>query len=52
MGRLFTYNSDEKAQFFIGIIAALANGCTFPVFSLFLAEMITVLVESNPSFAD
>ncbi|CAD8176907.1 unnamed protein product [Paramecium pentaurelia] len=52
MGRLFTYNSDEKPQFFIGIIAALANGCTFPVFSLFLAEMITVLVESNPSFAD
>ncbi|CAD8124583.1 unnamed protein product [Paramecium sonneborni] len=52
MGRLFTYNSDEKPQFFIGIIAALTNGCTFPVFSLFLAEMITVLVESNPSFAD
>ncbi|CAD8206584.1 unnamed protein product [Paramecium octaurelia] len=52
IGRLFTYNSEEKIQFVIGILAALANGCIFPIFSLFLGDMITVLVESNPSFAD
>jgi ATP-binding cassette subfamily B (MDR/TAP) protein 1 len=33
-------------------MAALTNGCTFPIFSLFLAEMITVLIESNPLYAD
>lgn len=52
MGRLLVYNKDEKVQFIIGIIAALANGCAFPVFSLFLSEMIVVLVQSNPTFAD
>ncbi|CAK59743.1 unnamed protein product (macronuclear) [Paramecium tetraurelia] len=29
-----------------------ANECIFPIFSLLLGDMITVLVESNPSFAD
>ncbi|CAD8092756.1 unnamed protein product [Paramecium primaurelia] len=48
MGRLFTYNQSERLQFIIGILAALANGCTFPLFSLFLSDIITVLAQSNP----
>ena len=44
MGRLFEYNKDERGYFIIGMIAALCNGCVFPIFSLFLARIIAVLV--------
>ncbi|CAD8210772.1 unnamed protein product [Paramecium pentaurelia] len=48
--RLFQYIRNEKLQLFVGIIAALLNGSTFPIFSLFLAELITILIQSNPQF--
>lgn len=44
MGRLFKYSKNEIIQLIVGILAAIANGCTFPVFSLFLSEMIVVLI--------
>lgn len=48
MGRLFNYNKKERIPFLIGIVVSLANGCTFPLFSLFLSDIITVLALSNP----
>lgn len=48
--RLFGYNKDEIIFFYLGILVAMGNGCTFPIFSLFLAEMISVLSQSNPTF--
>mgnify|MGYP001807954236 CR=1 FL=1 len=48
MGRLFSYNKSERIQFLLGVLAAMANGCTFPIFSIFLSDMITVLALSNP----
>ncbi|CAD8161006.1 unnamed protein product [Paramecium pentaurelia] len=48
MGRLFSYNKSERFQFLLGVLAAMANGCTFPIFSIFLSDMITVLALSNP----
>jgi len=52
MGRLFAYNSNERPQFIVGLIAALANGCAFPIFSFFLSRMITILVKMNPKYVD
>lgn len=34
------------------MIAALANGCAFPIFSFFLSRMITILIKMNPKFVD
>ncbi|KAM3147561.1 hypothetical protein pb186bvf_000368 [Paramecium bursaria] len=51
MGRLFEYNKDERCYFVIGMIAALCNGCVFPIFSLFLARIIAVLVQLGSSTA-
>lgn len=48
MGRLFNYNKSERIPFILGVLAAMANGCTFPIFSIFLSDMITVLALSNP----
>ena len=48
MGRLFSYNKEERLVFFIGLLAAAANGCAFPIFSLFLSRMIDVLSSSDP----
>lgn len=41
--RLFQYNRPDMCLMFAGMVAALLNGCIFPVFSLFLAKMIEVL---------
>lgn len=50
MARLFAYNKQERPLFVFGLIVALANGTIFPIFSLFLADMIAVLLKINPSF--
>lgn len=52
MFRLFKYNKEERVYFVSGLLAAVLNGSIFPLFSLFLSEMITVLLESNPKFFD
>lgn len=43
LSRLFVYNQDERSIFYLGLLASAANGCAFPIFSLFLSEMIEVL---------
>ena len=52
MFRLFKYNREERGYFISGLLAAILNGSIFPLFSLFLSEMITVLLQSNPKFFD
>jgi len=49
--RLLAYNSDNKCIFALGIAASIANGLIFPVFSIFLSKMLSVLVNFyvNPS---
>ena len=48
--RLFSYSSDRKGLFAIGIVACICNGLIFPVFSIFLAKMLAILLnfEDNP----
>ena len=48
--RLFSYSSDRKGLFAIGIISCILNGLVFPVFSIFLAKMLAILLkfEDNP----
>lgn len=48
MPRLFSYDKDKRCQLILGLLSAAINGCIFPCFSLFLSNMITLLVESNP----
>ena len=43
--RIFSYSSDRCGLFIVGIIFALANGTIFPIFSLFLARMLNVLLD-------
>lgn len=43
MGRLFDYNKSERIPFILGILAAIGNGCCFPVFSIFLSDILAVL---------
>lgn len=49
MVRLFSYNSKERPYLIIGLVSALINGCMFPLFSLFLSDLITILIRSNPA---
>ena len=44
-GRLFAYSEDKMGLFIIGIIFALANGTIFPLFSLFFAKLLNVLIK-------
>ena len=52
-GRLFAYCSHRCCLFIVGIIAAILNGFTFPIFSIFIAKMIGVLLnfDSDPGKA-
>lgn len=52
-GRLFAYCSDKKLLFGIGIMVAMMNGVIFPIFSIFLAKMLAILInfEDNPAQA-
>jgi ATP-binding cassette subfamily B (MDR/TAP) protein 1 len=50
--RLFQYNKPDVCIMLIGMLAALINGCIFPVFSLFLARMIEVLTYLQLKFGD
>ena len=44
-GRLFSYASEDKCLFFVGILLAIANGGVFPAFSIFLSKMLAVLIN-------
>lgn len=48
--RLFSYGSGDKLVFTIGSIVAIINGFIFPVFSIFLAKMLGILInfQTNP----
>lgn len=48
MPRLFSYGKEERIYLLLGLLSAALNGCVFPCFSLFLSDMITLLVKSNP----
>lgn len=49
-GRLFSYCSHQKLLFAIGILVAMMNGIIFPIFSIFLAKMLAILINftDNP----
>jgi len=49
MIRLFSYNLKERPYLIIGLVSALINGCMFPLFSLFLSDLIAILIRSNPA---
>jgi ATP-binding cassette subfamily B (MDR/TAP) protein 1 len=51
--RLFAYSSHRKGLFAIGICVCICNGVVFPVFSIFLAKMLGILLDfdKNPSQA-
>ena len=42
--RLFAYSVDKLGLFIAGILMALANGVIFPIFSIFLARMLSALL--------
>ena len=44
-GRLFAYCDHRKCLFFLGVVVAVLNGLIFPIFSIFLAKMIGVLLN-------
>lgn len=46
-GRVFSYSSGKACQFILGIIVAILNGLIFPVFSIFLSKMLTILIQFN-----
>jgi hypothetical protein len=48
--RLFSYSSHRKGLFAVGVVACICNGLVFPVFSIFLARMLAILLdfEDNP----
>lgn len=43
--RVFAYSKDKIPLFVVGIIAALANGVIFPIFSIFLSKMLASLLK-------
>jgi ATP-binding cassette subfamily B (MDR/TAP) protein 1 len=51
--RLFTYSTHRKGLMAIGIAISIINGVIFPVFSIFLAKMLAILINfnDNPSQA-
>lgn len=38
-----TYNKGSMGMFYLGCIFALANGTVFPIFAMFLSDMIKTL---------
>jgi hypothetical protein len=42
--RIFAYSKDKLPNFIVGIIAALASGVVFPIFSIFLSKMLASLL--------
>lgn len=48
MPRLFSYSKEERVHLIIGLISSAIDGAIFPCFSLFMSEMVTLLVKSNP----
>lgn len=49
MARLFSIGKEERGYLILGLLSAVINGCVFPCFSLFFSDMITLLVENDPS---
>lgn len=49
MARLFSIGKEERVYLIMGLLSAVINGCVFPCFSLFFSDMITLLVENDPS---
>lgn len=43
--RLFSYASDSKLLFTLGILVAIVNGLIFPAFTIFLSKMLTILIN-------
>lgn len=43
--RLFSYASDSKCLFLLGILVAITNGLIFPAFSVFLSKMLNILIK-------
>lgn len=43
--RLFSYASDSKLLFVVGILVAITNGLIFPAFSVFLSKMLSILIN-------
>lgn len=43
--RLFSYTSDKCCLFILGIFFALGNGTVWPLFSLFFAKMLNILLS-------
>ena len=50
-GRLFDYASDKKCVFFCGMLVSMANGTIFPIFSIFIAGMLSTLISFNDTTA-
>ncbi|KAJ7530664.1 hypothetical protein O6H91_14G013400 [Diphasiastrum complanatum] len=46
--RLATLNKPEAPVFVLGSLAAVANGISFPLFSLLLSSIISTFFEGNP----
>jgi hypothetical protein len=42
--RIFSYSKDKRIIFILGIIAALALGVIYPVFSIFLSKIFSSLL--------
>ena len=43
--RLLSYSRPDFKYLIIGIIAAAGNGVIFPIFSIYLAKMIGILID-------
>ena len=48
-GRLFSYASDKKCLFFLGVLIAMGNGLIFPTFSIFISRMFATLLKLSYS---
>jgi ABC-type Mn2+/Zn2+ transport system permease subunit len=50
---LFSYSTHRKGLFAIGVVTCIINGVIFPIFSIFLAKMLAILINfsDNPSQA-
>lgn len=48
--RLFSYTSHRKGLFALGIFVCILNGLLYPIFSIFLAKMVAILLNftDNP----
>jgi ATP-binding cassette subfamily B (MDR/TAP) protein 1 len=46
--RIWKYSAPEKKWVVLAVIAAIANGCTFPLYSLLLSNVISYLYLPDP----